>query len=287
MSGEPRDFDKLLGQFGEFETCVSQGLRRVPQKRWQEWIGHSRTGEMTRLFYEMGPEAALVKLGLQEPPTSLFRGLYRTTQCQVTYWHGWLPQLRQEHGVTVSDEAFDTFVANNPAPVWPENKLTTVVLVLRAPSATKEFQLYWPLIAAQQESSWKWDKFIIDEEHVRWLDGSKNMTKEWRFEWQAIDLGANRQTSSEAVRRANVNHSQPNAGILAAAALHPEWIKSMNGNDVPFVDLPGYEASVPDYQLWRNVPRLYFFRGHRQVMLDAHRCDSTNPKWAVPSLAGV
>ncbi len=283
MSGEPQDFDKLLRQFGEFETCVSQGLRRVPQRRWQEWIGHSRTGEVTRLFYEMGPEAALVKLGLQELPTPLFRGLYRTIQRQAACWREWLPALK------ISAD-LDAFLAKREAPEWSGNRLTAVTLTLRGPSAAKEFQLYWPLIKVQQKRSLSWDKF--NSKHVRWLNGSENTAKDWHFEWQVIDLGANRNMSSETVleTETQVGKSQPNAGILAAAALHPEWIKSMDGQNIPYVYLPGYEVSVPGYDSWQYVPGVDFARGdgcQRQVGLSVYGRGRTNPWWAVPSLAGM
>lgn len=277
MSGAP--------QFNRLMSVMGTGVANADPGNWQIWIGHSGTPEIMRKVIELGPDVMLTVL--KDAPSPLVHWLFMPVDRQAARWREWLPQFREVHDVTVSDEAFNTFITNNPAPAWPDNRLTTVALTLRSPSAAKEFQLYWPLIVAQQEKSWKRDEFFFDGGHVRWLAGSENTNKDWHFEWQVINLGANRNTSSETVRQAYGDKLQPNVGILAAAALHPEWIKSMDGQDIPYVDLPGYEVSVPGLQSWRHVPYLGFHRDSRRVRLYAHRCGSTDPEWSVPSLAGV
>ena len=253
-----------------------------------EVVKNWTVGQLAALVHKLGAETARAILRGEAQfkiESLLIRGLFAPTEAQVLRWQEWLPGLREQHAVTVSDEAFNTFITGKPVPAWPDNKLTALALTLRGPSAAREFQIYWPLIAAQQERSWKWDDLKFDDDHIRWLNGSGNEQKAWRFEWQVIDLGANRKTSSETVRQAHGDKPLPNVGILAAAALHPTWIKSMNGRDVPYVDLPGYEVSVPGYRPWRRVPSLYFNRDPRRVRLDTDGCDDANPGWGVPALA--
>src|SRR3990167_7121584 len=119
-------------------SVMGTGVASSDPGNWQTWIGHAKTPDVMCRVSELGPDLMLKVL--EDALSPLVHGLFLSVGRQLARWQEWLPKLRQEYGVTVSDEAFNVFVANNPAPVWLKNKLTTVVLVLRAPSATKEFQ---------------------------------------------------------------------------------------------------------------------------------------------------
>jgi hypothetical protein len=95
-----------------------------------------------------------------------------------------------------------------------------------------------------------------------------------------IDLGANHGSSPSDVRDPKTS---THAGILAAAALHPAWVRSMDGDRVPHTWLPGYQVSVPDDDPWRGVPFLNWYRGVRKVTLGCYGDDNRFGKWSVPS----
>ena len=76
----------------------------------------------------------------------------------------------------------------------------------------------------------------------------------------------------------------PNAGILAAAALHPQWVKSMDGENVPYVFLQGYDVGVPELD-WRmrSMPSLYFDRAAQEIGLSSRWSGEYGSDWAVPA----
>ena len=80
-----------------------------------------------------------------------------------------------------------------------------------------------------------------------------------------------------------VPEKSPHAGILAAAALHPQWVKSMDGDKVPYVWIPGYEVNVPGENPWGRAPRLNFSCGDCEIELYCICCGDYDSGWAVPS----
>lgn len=124
-------------------------------------------------------------------------------------------------------------------------------------------------------SSYGYDK--AGPERLRLLSGIEHKVG---LRWEVIDLGCQRNKKPMDVRSSK---SSPNAGILAAAALHPNWVKSMDGDKVPYVWIPGYEVQVPDEGPWTNVPDLFFDRGRREIQLYYRWSGSCNSGWAVPS----
>lgn len=269
MSGTPQ-------QFVQLQKRVMDGFAAVDSSLWQPWIEHSETNTVIQRVGELGPDRMLKLL-----QGALVHELFTPIEPQIARWREWLPELSANQDITVD---LGEFVNECKPPQWPDDCLTAVVLVLRGHSAAKEFELYWPLIARQQHAHWKYDKLVFDDQHIRWLKGSENETKDWRFEWQTINLGANRNTSSETVR-SRTEGPLPNVGILAAAALHDEWVRQMNGGDIRYVDLLGYECTVPGFVPWQFVPILKFNRVDRKVGLDAIRCDFALPGWGVPCFA--
>jgi len=64
-----------------------------------------------------------------------------------------------------------------------------------------------------------------------------------RFE--IIDFGANRGIATSTLDRTRL----PHAGVLAAAAIHTEWSKSLgNGDDIPAVKVGGYVTNLGGYE---------------------------------------
>ena len=97
--------------------------------------------------------------------------------------------------------------------------------------------------------------------------------------WEVIDMGANFNKRPPSKRSAATS---PHAGILAAAALHPQWIKSMDGDKVPYVWLSGYEINIPFNDEWLDMPGLSYERFAQQIRLHADGRRTTMEGFAVP-----
>lgn len=219
----------------------------------------------------------------QQPAFTLVHGLFTSTEKQIVRVREW----NREFSWGISDEAFAE--AEKSVPAWPEQKLVAVVLVPYLVDKTNEdetvmtglertFHELWMRAKSEQDANWRWNGYDkAGSDRLRLLNGIEHKVG---LRWEVIDLGCNRNKKPMDVRNAK---SSPNAGILAAAALHPQWVKSMDGDKVPYVWIPGYEVQVPDEEPWTNVPGLYFDRDDRGIQLYCLWCDGGYSGWAVPS----
>ena len=209
-------------------------------------------------------------------------GLFSATTDQLTQIKKW----NKEHNWGFTEKHF---TALGTPPELPEDagNLVTVVLVpylgnkSKVPGFYHTFKELWKLAAEQQENSWRWYGYK-DASSIRLLEGIKHPKKCLR--WEIIDLGAN-WDKKNGIAPKNVRNPQtsPHAGILACAALHPNWVRVMDGNQVPYVWVPGYQVAVPGDGPWRNVPDLDFNAHGHEVRLyygwDAYQSYS----WGVPA----
>jgi hypothetical protein len=207
-------------------------------------------------------------------PHALIHGLFAPIVEQVALLKKW----NIERGWGFSEEDFVVVEAEAKGIPWPENRLTAVVIVPYLDTVQRTFDELWLLAASRQERSWRWPELKSDAGHLRLLGGDGRHRRGLKVE--VIDLGANRGRKPEAVRDPDTS---PHAGVLAAAALHPEWVRRMNGADIPHAWLAGYECKVPGRRRWRYVPILYFRRDFRLVELGAGGCGHASDSWAAPS----
>ena len=161
--------------------------------------------------------------------------------------------------------------------VWPDDSLTAHVLVPYLDTVQRTFDELWGIAATRQSSNWRWDGLNSDSKHLRLLEGIEHQPG---LRWETIDLGADRNARPRDVRNARSAH----AGVLAAAAHFPKWVTAMDGDKVPYVWIPGYEATVPGKDAWQDVPYLYWNRISRQVELRAYWSDYRYQWWAAPVL---
>lgn len=205
--------------------------------------------------------------------STTIRGFFTLLGGQIAQVREW----SREYGWGFTDEDFLRVAVNSPA--WPEDRLTAVVLVPYLDIVERTFDALWNLAASRQENSWRQESLLSDSEHLRLLPGITHPGQTLR--WETIDLGANRRRAPKDARNPK---SSPHAAILAAAALHPIWVRVMDGNATPFVWLPGYQVTVPGRGRWESVPALGFGRADREVQLGAGWCKHESLDSSVPSL---
>lgn len=177
-------------------------------------------------------------------------------------------------GFTESD-----FTVLGEPPIYPTayGPLTVVVLDVSldtAPQAT--FDIAWQLLASQQPKHVRWEGLKSDPDHLRLLSGSKYARG---LRWRIVDLGCNRGRIPGNMRSEYVS---PAAAVLWMGCYSPRWVSAMNGRDIPYVWLSGYEACTLDDLNWQHVPFLHRYAHNQQVRLDTSHCGFRTDERAVP-----
>ncbi len=259
--GEITEFKNRLGRAGFTPDIIRE-------------VNAAHDNELAKTMYE-----ALMR----HPRFTLVHGLFTKPEQQIVRMREWNKQF----GWGISDATFSE--AERSIPNWPEEKLVAVVLVpyladkkcedeTIMSGVERTFHELWARAKSEQDANWRWDGYDkADSDRLRLLKGVEH---EVGLRWEVIDLGCQRKKKPCDVRSAK---SSPNAGILAAAALHPQWVKSMDGDKVPYVWLPGYEINVPDEEPWADVAHLLFDRDERKIGLDYYYYVKSSSYWAVPS----
>jgi len=142
----------------------------------------------------------------------------------------------------------------------------------------------WTLAARRQPRSWCWDERKTGPKPVRLLAGVEHRPGLRRV---TVDLAAhwNRRRGARALDVRS--RASAAAEILAVAAHFPEWVRSMDGERVPFVCLAGYEVTVPDYEAWRHVLCLSWSHFHRRINLTDNWADYYQERFSAPVLVGA
>ena len=244
------------------------------------------TAEMAEEVRKNPALAEIIVSALKSQPAfSLVHGLFTKPEAQLVRVREW----NREFGWGITDEAFTE--AEKSVPAWPKERLVALVLVPYLDDKKNEkgeatmsgvertFHELWARAASEQDANWRWDGYYkAGPDRLRLLKGIEHKVG---LHWEVIDLGCSRSKKPMDVRSSK---SSPHAGILAAAALHPEWIKAMDGENVPYVWVVGYEVSVSDEDPWRSVPGVCFSRDGRDIWLDCGWYGDCDSHWAVPSL---
>lgn len=175
----------------------------------------------------------------------------------------------------------EAFAALGEPPVWPDGKLSAVILDVSLDTPQQTFDKAWHFAASVQQNNWRWDGLKSDPDHLRLLPG---ITHKRCLRWRVVDLGANwdrkNGISSADVRNAKTS---PYSAILWAASYFPKWIQAMDGTNVPYVWIPGYQLTIAGGGRWSFVPCLSWGRSCRWVGLGADDALSRCVGWAVPS----
>ena len=212
----------------------------------------------------------------------LVHGLFTPILAQIVR----VRELNAEYGWGFTDEDFTA--VKKTLPKWPDGKLVSVALVPYLPEkdgmggVDRTFQELWKVTASMQQANWRWSGYDrVGQNALRLRNGIEHPAKSKPvLRWEVIGLNCNRNCKPIQTRN---SESSPHAGILAAAMLHPEWIKVMDGDSVPYVWAPGYEVNVSIENKWQHVPDLIFIRDESRVELDCSWCSYCNCSWSVPS----
>lgn len=170
-------------------------------------------------------------------------------------------------------------------PVWPLGLLAAVVLDVGLDTVQQTFEEAWACIVESQKehnsSHWRWDQIKFDKDHLRLHGG---ITHERGLRWRVINLAAN-WDKKEGIRPKDVrNNSSPHSAVLWAASYFPHWVQAMDGTNVPYVWISGYEFNVDSNRSWMNVPGLSWDPVNREVKRSTYFVDNRYHDWAVPSL---
>ncbi len=214
----------------------------------------------------------------------LIHSLFTPISAQLTR----VRELNAERNWGFTDEDFAE--AEQSVPEWPDGELVAVTLVPYLPDGNgmggveRTFQELWQVAASLQHANWRWDGYDkAGPDKLRLLEGIEHPVKgKPVLRWEVIDLGCNRNRPPVDVRNFETS---PHAGILASAALHPEWVKAMDGDKVPYVWAPGYEVNVSGESPGEYLPNLDFDRSDRKIEQYYDWYGRFNPRWSVPSFA--
>jgi hypothetical protein len=141
----------------------------------------------------------------------------------------------------------------------------------------------WTLAAEQMPNSWSWDWYRDKWQHnpkpVRLLDGLTHRPGVRRV---TVDLGAH-WTYGRYIRPIRVRgKDSAHAEILAAAAHFPRWLRSMDGQSVPFTWLPGYQITIPERATYRHMPAMSWTGWRHTLSLTADHADHAHTGWSCP-----
>ncbi|MFA6252904.1 MAG: hypothetical protein WCV69_01380 [Patescibacteria group bacterium] len=200
----------------------------------------------------------------------LIHGMFATPAQQLSM----VKVLNVQHCWGFTDE---DFIKLGQAPV-PANttRLTVVILEVCLDTVQRTFDTAWQLAASKQPNSSRLGGLLSDSEHLRLLSGQHSRGLKWRI----VDLGANQNRKSVDVRD---SVQSPAAAILWMAYYSPKWVSAMNGKDIPYVFLPGYEACAPIFLDWQFVPCFGWDADMRQFWLRTFHLGSQCDEWAVPA----
>lgn len=250
--GQCTELVNRLGRFGVDPTKVRTMLGNDDALKW--WV--KQLGE--------------------HPAFKLVHGIWRPTADQLGVWQDW----NSEFGLGIPEAQFEA-AARLPIPEFTSDPSVCVTLVWYGNNTYRTFWMLWKIARAQQKRSYHLEVYE-NSKNVRLLTGVEQPKR--GFRWERINTGCNRDRKPQDVRDPKTS---PHAGIIASAAMHPDWVRAMDGDKVPYVYMAGYEVNDPsDNTPWRRVPGAGFSRGDNcEVWLSHGSCNDHDRECAVPSFA--
>lgn len=166
------------------------------------------------------------------------------------------------------------FKAVENVPKQVESDLQTVVLVPYFDTLGKTVDSLWQAIEDQAPKSFR--SSGIKAANIRLHKGT---FPKKQLKWVVLDVGTHRNISPKKIRETNDNVA--GVEVLACALLHPDWTKAMDGNKVPYADIPGIEVNLPEFAPWSSSPYVFGDSGGF-VDFDTSFADYGSPGYVEP-----
>lgn len=166
----------------------------------------------------------------------------------------------------------------------PKNPLlVTVVTVYRASVPETLCYARDRMADAFGDTFTQWEEAYVegvDENRVRLLEGAPDHRNCVRIE--VVDLGAHWDLKNGFIPKNVRSPKSATFAVIYAAAQNPEWVRQMNGRDVPYALSGGLELNVPGRGLWASLP--YVWRSGDEAGLDGHWLGRRYRGYALPCL---
>lgn len=211
------------------------------------------------------------------PPAPDLSELFVSLEVQLANVRNW----NQMRGWGFTDADFDSI---DLTPVEHTGLVVDVIAVYlpdqgKTSGIQRTFEELWDIASSIQPGKWRYESLKSDKKHLRLLDGIEHVPGIRRV---TIDLGAN-WDPQEGIRPMDVRGPDSvHAEALAAAAHFPDWVQAMDGERVPYVWMPGYQATIPGDGAGRSVPCLGWDQFDREVRLYASWGDYRHYYWSCP-----
>lgn len=184
---------------------------------------------------------ASIRASMQTRTPDQIRALFTVPQLQVEM----VRQLNQNRGWGF--EACDFDQLGRPPQPPDDNPFAVVVLDCSLGSPEQTFAEARHAIHSAYRKVWRWeslDKYPDDKYQTHQMLPRFMVEKKRGLRWTMIDVGANR-----GIAPVNVSAVGPFTEALWLAYYSPSWVMSMNGEDVPYVWLPGCVITLR----WKNA----------------------------------
>jgi hypothetical protein len=189
-----------------------------------------------------------------------------------------------ERNLGITDAEFDAIDLSGP---WYHGGLVVDVIVgyLRDQGGIggiqRTFEETWDIASSRQPRKSRYKSLQSDPEHLCLLEGIEHTRGLRRV---TVDLGANRDMIDGISPRDVRGKDSAQAEILAAAAQFPGWVQAMNGKNVPYVWMPGYQVLSPVSDAWQRLPYILWDWADRAVHLVVTWDDKRSSGWACPEV---
>lgn len=155
-------------------------------------------------------------------------------------------------------------------------------------STQDNLDLYWKAISGTEPNAWRYDGLKSDKQHLRLGSNTRDygagiyrVRLNVVAHWEPEDGRTVIEVRSQA---AQTGETLAHAETLAAYAYHDQLLQQQDGENLPYMDLAGYEACIPGYDPWRGLPCLGWSQFHREACLSAFWGGRRNYDFAVPVL---
>ena len=153
-------------------------------------------------------------------------------------------------------------------------------------SPEKNIEAWWKVLVATQPNAWRWDGLKTGRKNLR-LDPNTKL-----YEPGIHRVRINLVAHWEPEKGRTIDEVRPqakaageflaHAEAMAAYGLHAELLQEQDGENLPYVDLTGYQATVSGDEAWTHVPYLSWGRDDRGVRLSASWSAYRVQGWAAP-----